>query len=66
MDTDAFGRCLYAWSAQMLTGVEGPLQPVSVDGKVLRGTAQSGAKKAASASSARGHQRIHWYWAKKK
>ena len=45
MDTDAFGRCLYAWSAQMLTGVEGPLQTVSVDGKVLRGTAQSGAKK---------------------
>ena len=45
IDTDAFGRCLYAWSAQMLTGVEGPLQPVSVDGKVLRGTAQSGAKK---------------------
>ena len=45
MDTDAFGRCLYVWSAQMLTGVEGRLQTVSVDGKVLRGTAQSGAKK---------------------
>ena len=45
MDTAAFGRCLYAWSAQVLAGVEGPLQTVSVDGKVLRGTAQSGAKK---------------------
>ena len=37
MDTDAFGRCLYTWSAQMLTGVKGPLQTVSVDGKVLQG-----------------------------
>lgn len=45
MDTDAFGRCRYAWSAQVLAGVEGPLQTVSVDGNVLRGTAQSGAKK---------------------
>ena len=45
MDTDAFGRCLYAWSAQLLAGVEEPLQAVSVDGKVLRGTARAGAKK---------------------
>ena len=29
----------------MLTGVEGPLQTVSVDGEVLRGMAQSGAQK---------------------
>lgn len=45
MDTEAFGRCLYAWSAQVLAGAAGPLQAVSVDGKVLRGTARSGAKK---------------------
>ena len=45
MDTEAFGRCLYAWSAQVLAGVEEPLQAVSVDGKVLRGTAWAGPKK---------------------
>ncbi len=50
MDTEAFGRCLYAWSAQVLASpdgpsLDGPLQAVSVDGKVLRGTARAGAKK---------------------
>ena len=50
MDTEAFGRCLYAWSAQVLACPDGacpdgPLQAVSVDGKVLRGTARAGAKK---------------------
>ena len=59
-DTDAFGRCLYAWSAQVLAGVEEPLQAVSVDGNVLRGTARAGTKKAASVSSARGPRRIRW------
>ena len=45
MDTDAFGRCLYGWSAQVL-GLEPPAwQQVKVDGKVLRGTATAGAKK---------------------
>ena len=45
MDTDAFGRCLYAWSAQVLAAAPAPLHPVNVDGKVLRGTAKAGAKK---------------------
>lgn len=45
MDTKAFGSCLYAWSAQVLAGATAPLQAVSIDGKVLRGTAPSGAKK---------------------
>ena len=50
MDTEAFGRCLYAWSAQVLASPHGLssdelLQAVSVDGKVLRGTARAGAKK---------------------
>ena len=49
MDTEAFGRCLYAWSAQVLAGavvaLPAPLQAVRVDGKVLRGTARAGAKK---------------------
>lgn len=66
-DTDAFGRCLYAWLAQMLTGVEGPLQTVSVDGaRCCGGWRSPGPKKAAPASSARGHRRIRWYRAKKK
>ena len=45
MDTDAFGRCLYAWSAQALAAAPAALYPVNVDGKVLRGTAKTGAKK---------------------
>lgn len=45
MDTGAFGRCLYAWSAQVLAGAAAPLQAVSIDGKVLRDTARSRAKK---------------------
>ncbi len=45
MDTEAFGRCLYNWSAQVLATVAESLQQVSVDGKVLRGTARAGAKK---------------------
>jgi predicted transposase YbfD/YdcC len=50
MDTEAFGRCLYAWSAQVLASpggasADGALQAVNVDGKVLRGTARAGAPK---------------------
>lgn len=45
MDTEAFGRCLYGWPAQVLAGAPDALQPVNIDGKVLRGTARAGAKK---------------------
>ena len=47
MDTAAFGRCLYAWSAQAqaLATAPAPLHAINVDGKVLRGTAKAGAKK---------------------
>lgn len=45
LDTEAFGRCLYGWSAQVLACAPEALQPVNVDGKVLRGTATAGAKK---------------------
>ena len=58
MDTEAFGRCLYAWSAQALAAAPlaaaplaaaplaaAPLAAINVDGKVLRGTAKAGARK---------------------
>ena len=45
LDTAAFGRCLYAWSAQALATAPAPLHAIHVDGKVLRGTAKAGAKK---------------------
>jgi len=45
MDPEAFGRCRYGWSAQVLGTRPGALQQVTVAGKVLRGTAAAGAKK---------------------
>lgn len=45
MDTEAFGHCLYNWSAQVLATVPETLRQVSVDGKVLRGTGRAGARK---------------------
>ena len=44
-DTDAFGRCRYTGSAQVLAAAPAPLHALNVDGKVLRGTAKAGAKK---------------------
>ena len=45
MDQDAFGECLYRWSKELLSFQEENMPQLNLDGKVLRGTAKSGAKK---------------------
>jgi predicted transposase YbfD/YdcC len=45
LDKEAFGECLYSWSKELLSFVEGNLSQINIDGKVLRATAKSGAKK---------------------
>jgi predicted transposase YbfD/YdcC len=43
LDKEKFGACLYRWSAELLDFFE--YYQVSIDGKVLRGTAKAGQKK---------------------
>lgn len=45
MDKDAFGACLYTWSKELLSFLEETMPQINLDGKVLRATAQAGAKK---------------------
>lgn len=45
MDKAAFGDCLYRWSKELLGFIESNMPHISVDGKVLRGTAKSGHRK---------------------
>lgn len=45
MDKEAFGQCLYTWSREILSSIGENLPQLNLDGKVLRGTAKSGAKK---------------------
>lgn len=45
LDKKAFGQCLYRWSSQILATIEKQLYQISLDGKVLRGTAKAGQKK---------------------
>lgn len=45
MDKEAFGECLYSWSKELLSFVEGNIHQINIDGKVLRATAKAGSKK---------------------
>ena len=44
LDKDKFGACLYTWSKEILAELQG-LSHLCIDGKVLKGTAESGRKK---------------------
>lgn len=44
LDKKAFGECLYRWSSQILATVSEQFYQISIDGKVLRGTAKAGQK----------------------
>jgi hypothetical protein len=44
LDKDAFGKCLYRWSEDILSELQLQMPLINIDGKVLRGTAQSGKK----------------------
>lgn len=45
MDKESFGACLYNWSKELLAFVNDNMHQINIDGKVLRATAKSGAKK---------------------
>ena len=45
LDKDAFGNSLHQWSKQILSTINQSYQQINIDGKVLRSTAKSGAKK---------------------
>jgi len=44
MDKNKFADCLYRWSKEILQGVASSLHHISIDGKVLCGTNESGSK----------------------
>lgn len=45
LDKNAFSECLYRWSRELLSSIDEYYTQISIDGKVLRGTAKSGSKK---------------------
>jgi predicted transposase YbfD/YdcC len=45
LDKEAFGECLYNWSRELLSFLGAHMPQLNLDGKVLRATAKSGAKK---------------------
>lgn len=45
LDTANFSECLYRWSKEILSTLQGQLTQTNIDGKVLCGTAKSGQKK---------------------
>ncbi|QMW04974.1 ISAs1 family transposase [Spirosoma foliorum] len=45
LDKEAFGDCLYRWSSQIIATLAQQMNQISIDGKVLRGTAKKGHKK---------------------
>ena len=45
LDKEAFGESLFRWSKEILSAIDEVYTQINIDGKVLRATAKSGAKK---------------------